>query len=78
MQSKLFSEINLNLIEVKLGLPKIIILVLVGDLAYIYDMWIVNPFDLSLYNIFKRQNPRAHTLEDLVRVDEKKREDQRG
>ena len=32
-----------SLIGAKLGLPKIPILTLVGDLAYIYDMWIVNP-----------------------------------
>ena len=30
------------LIEAKLGLPKIPIFALVGDLTYIYDMWAAN------------------------------------
>ena len=38
-----------SLIETKLELHRISILVLVGDLAYIYDIWATNPKRLILY-----------------------------
>ena len=43
------------LIKAKLGLSKIPIVALVGDLAYIYDMWAANHYDLILRKIFERK-----------------------
>ena len=43
------------LIEAKLGLSKILILTLIGDLTSIYDMWAINPYYLIPYKIFERK-----------------------
>ena len=68
-----------SLVRAKIGLPKILILALVGDLAYRYDMWAANPqLFFNLYRILEKKKMRAHTLKWLISVEEKMREDQRA
>ena len=62
------------MVDAKLGFPKIAIIDLVGDLAYIYDMWATNPND-EFFVEFLRENMRAHSLNRLVRVEKKRRRD---
>ena len=59
------------MIESKLSLPKIFILSLIRDLAYIFDIWATNLDDEFFVEFFKEKNLRAHTLSILVRVEKK-------
>ena len=51
------------------------ILALIGDLAYIYDIKASNHFNFNSLQDFLEKNLRGHTLEGLVGVKEKMRED---
>ena len=67
-----------SLVRVKLGLLKISIFALVGDLAYIHDIWVANLDDEFFAQSFERKNLRAHTLNRLVTVEKKKKRRSEG